>query len=238
MARHGTCGGSRSRGATALLAALAVALLLPFTAAAEPTIKFNPHERDYRGIAVEEGVYQYHALSGGDARWANFSFSVNGSGRADIFLLRDSVYRGELGGDLGNASTEFQPYREWLNVSTLAINVTFPSDEEMVLIVDNSDVPWNDTLPDGRLTYDLFILDWELDLAELLSWIEDLVQQGMLICGGICLVLVIAIVAIFAASRRGRGGGGGPQLDLDGDGRVSDTEWVVYKSQRDSEDQR
>ena len=31
------------RGATALLAALAIALLLPFTAAAEPTIKFNPH---------------------------------------------------------------------------------------------------------------------------------------------------------------------------------------------------
>ena len=116
--------------------------------------------------------------------------------------------------------------------------MTFPSDEEMVLIVDNSDVPWNDTLPDGRLTYDLFILDWELDLAELLSWIEDLVQQGMLICGGICLVLIIAIVAIFAASRRGRGGGGGPQLDLDGDGRVSDTEWAIYKSQRDSGDQR
>ena len=116
--------------------------------------------------------------------------------------------------------------------------MTFPSDEEMVLIVDNSDVPWNDTLPDGSLTYDLFILDWELDLAELLSWIEDLVQQGMLICGGICLVLIIAIVAIFAASRRGGGGGGGPQLDLDGDGRVSDTEWSIYKSQRDSGDQR
>ena len=71
MARHGTCGGSRSRGATALLAALAVALLLPFTAAAEPTIKFNSHERDYRGIAVEEGVYQYHALSGRHPRWAD-----------------------------------------------------------------------------------------------------------------------------------------------------------------------
>lgn len=229
---------NRIRGVTALLALLAVALLLPFAAAAEPTIKFNPHERDYRGITVEEDVYHFHKLAGGDERWAEFSFSVNGSGRADIFLLRDSVFWGELGGDLGNASVEFQPYREWLNVSTLAINVTFPSDEEMVLIVDNSDVPWNDTLPDGSLTYDLFILDWELDFAELLSWIEDLVQQGMLICGGICLVLSIAIVAIFAASRRGRGGGGGPQLDLDGDGRVSDTEWSVYKSRRDSEDQR
>ena len=63
-------------------------------------------------------------------------------------------------------------------------------------------------------------------------------QQGMLISGGICAALIIAMVAIFAASRRGRGGGGGPQLDLDGDGRVSDTEWVVYKSRRDSEDQR
>ena len=239
MARHGTSGGSRSRGATALLTALAVALLLlPFAVAAEPTIKFNPRERDFRGVAMEEGDSPVYYLNGGDAHWANFSFSVNGSGRADIFLLRDSVYRGELGGDLGNASVEFQPYREWLNVSTLAINVTFPSDEEMVLIVDNSDVPWNDTLPDGRLTYDLFILDWELDLAELLSWIEDLVQQGMLISGGICAALIIAMVAIFAASRRGRGGGGGPQLDLDGDGRVSDTEWVVYKSRRDSEDQR
>ena len=236
MAGQGT--DNRIRGGTALLALLAVALLLPFAAAAEPTIKFNPHERDYRGIAVEEDVYHFHKLAGGDERWAEFSFSVNGSGRTDIFLLRDSVYWGELGGDLGNASVEFQPYREWLNVSTLAINVTFPSDEEMVLIVDNSDVPWNDTLPDGSLTYDLFILDWELDLAELLSWIEDLVQQGMLICGGICLVLVIAIVAIFAASRRGRGGGGGPQLDMDGDGRVSDTEWSVYKSRRDSEEQR
>jgi len=236
MAGQGT--DNRIRGGTALLALLAVALLLPFAAAAEPTIKFNPHERDYRGIAVEEDVYHFHKLAGGDERWAEFSFSVNGSGRADIFLLRDSVFWGELGGDLGNASVEFQPYHEWLNVSTLAINVTFPSDEEMVLIVDNSDVPWNDTLPDGSLTYDLFILDWELDLAELLSWIEDLVQQGMLICGGICLVLVIAIVAIFAASRRGRGGGGGPQLDMDGDGRVSDTEWSVYKSRRDSEDQR
>ena len=229
---------NRIRGVTALLALLAVALLLPFAAAAEPTIKFNPHERDYRGIAVEEDVYHFHKLAGGDERWAEFSFSVNGSGRADIFLLRDSVFWGELGGNLGNASVEFQPYREWLNVSTLAINVTFPSDEEMVLIVDNADVPWNDTAPNGSLTYDLFILDWELDFAELLSWIEDLVQQGMLICGGICLVLSIAIVAIFAASRRGRGGGGGPQLDLDGDGRVSDTEWSVYKSRRDSEDQR
>ena len=236
MAGHGKSGGSR-RGATALLAALAVALLLlPFAAAAEPSIKFNPRERDYRGVTVEED-YHFHMLDGGEEHWSNFSFSVNGSGRADIFLLRGSVYE-ELGGDLGNASTEFQPYREWLNVSTLAINVTFPSDEEMVLIVDNSDVPWNDTLPDGSLTYDLFILDWELDLAELLSWIEDLVQQGMLICGGICLVLIIAIVAIFAASRRGRGGGGGPQLDLDGDGRVSDTERSIYKSQRDSGDQR
>ena len=229
---------NRIRGVTALLALLAVALLLPFAAAAEPTIKFNPHERDYRGIAVEEDVYHFHKLAGGDERWAEFSFSVNGSGRADIFLLRDSVFWGELGGNLGNASVEFQPYREWLNVSMLAINATFPSDEEMVLIVDNSDVPWDDTLPNGSLTYDLFILDWELDLAELLSWIEDLVQQGMLICGGICLVLSIAIVAIFAASRRGRGGGGGSQLDLDGDGRVSDTEWSVYKSRRDSEDQR
>ena len=229
---------NRIRGATALLAALAVALLLPFAEAAEPTIKFNPRERDFRGVAVEEGDSPVYYLNGGDARWANFSFSVNGSGRADIFLLRDSVFWGELGGDLGNASVEFQPYREWLNVSTLAINVTFPSDEEMVLIVDNADVPWSDTAPNGSLTYDLFILDWELDLAELLSWIEDLVQQGMLICGGICLVLVIAIVAIFAASRRGRGGGGGPQLDLDGDGRVSDTEWSVYKSRRDSEEQR
>ena len=238
MARHGTCGGSRSRGATALLAALAVALLLPFTAAAEPTIKFNPRERDFRGVAVEEGDSPVYFLNGGDARWANFSFSVNGSGRADIFLLRYDVYWSELKGDLGNASEEFQPYREWLDVSTLAINITFPSDQEMVLVIDNADVPWNDTVPNGSLTYDLFILDWELDLAELLSWIEDLVQQGMLICGGICLVLIIAIVAIFAASRRGRGGGGGPQLDLDGDGRVSDTEWVVYKSQRDSEDQR
>jgi hypothetical protein len=236
MARQGT--DNHIRGATALLAVLAVALLLPLAAADGPTFKFLPRERDYRGIAVEEGVYRYHTLSGGDEHWAEFTFSVNGSGRADIFLLRYDVYWGELRGDLGNASEEFQPYREWLDVSTLAINVTFPSDEEMVLIVDNSDVPWNDTLPDGSLTYDLFILDWELDFAELLSWIEDLVQQGMIICGGICFVLIIAIVAIFAASRRGRGGGGGPQLDLDGDGRVSATEWSVYKSRRDSEDQR
>ncbi|MDP6364077.1 MAG: hypothetical protein QF519_04235 [Candidatus Poseidoniia archaeon] len=230
---------NRIRGATALLVVLAVALLLPLAAADGPTFKFLPRERDYRGIAVEEGVYQYHALSGGDEYWAEFTFSVNGSGRADIFLLRDSVFWGELGGDLGNASVEFQPYREWLNVSTLAINVTFPSDEEMVLVIDNADVPWNDTLPDGSLTYDLFILDWELDLAELLSWIEDLVQQGMLICGGICLVIIIAIVAIVVASRRGQGGGGsGPQLDIDGDDRVSDTEWAVYKSRRDSEEPR
>ena len=226
------------RGATALLAVLAVALLLPLAADDGPTFKFLPRERDYRGIAVEEGVYQYHALSGGDEHWAEFTFSINGSGRADIFLLRYDVYWGELKGDLGNASEEFQPYREWLDVSTLAINITFPSDQEMVLVIDNADVPWNDTVPNGSLTYDLTIIDWELDFTELLSWIEDLVQQGMLICGGICLVLIIAIVAIFAAWRRGRGGGGGPQLDLDSDGRVSDTEWVVYKSQRDSEDQR
>ena len=231
---------SRIRGATALFAVLAVMLLLaPLVAARDPVIRYDPRERDYRGVAVEEGVYHFHALSGGDERWANITFSVNGSGRADIFLLRSDVYWGELGGDLGNASAEFQPYREWLDVSTLAINVSFPSDEEMVLVVDNADVPWNDTAPNGSLSYDLFILDWELDLAELLSWIEDLVQQGLLICGGICLVLVIAIVAIFVSSRRGRGGGGGgPQLDLDGDGRVSDTEWSVYKSRRDSEDQR
>ena len=64
-------------------------------------------------------------------------------------------------------------------------------------------------------------------------------QQGMLICGGICLVIIIAIVAIVVASRRGQGGGGsGPQLDIDGDDRVSDTEWAVYKSRRDSEEPR
>ncbi|MEC7930571.1 MAG: hypothetical protein VX774_02400 [Candidatus Thermoplasmatota archaeon] len=229
---------NRIRGATALLAVLAVALLLPLAAADGPTFKFLPRERDYRGIAVEEGVYQYHALSGGDEHWAEFTFSVNGSGRADIFLLRYDVYWGELRGDLGNASEEFQPYREWLDVSTLAINITFPSDQEMVLVIDNADVPWNDTVPNGSLTYDLAITDWELDIGELFSWIEDMVQQAMLICGGICLVIIIAIVAIFVSSRRGRGGGGGPQLDLDGDGRVSDTEWSVYKSRRDSEDQR
>ena len=226
------------RGATALLAVLAVALLLPLAAADGPTFKFLPRERDYRGIAVEEGVYQDYTLAGGDKRWANFTFSVNGNGRADIFLLRYDVYWGELRGDLGNASEEFQPYREWLDVSTLAINITFPSDQEMVLVIDNADVPWSDTVPNGSLTYDLAITDWELDIGELFSWIEDMVQQAMLICGGICLVIIIAIVAIFVSSRRGRGGGGGPQLDLDGDGRVSDTEWSVYKSQRDSEDQR
>jgi len=229
---------NRIRGATALLVVLAVALLLPLAAADGPTFKFLPRERDYRGIAVEEGVYQYHALSGGDEHWAEFTFSINGSGRADIFLLRYDVYWGELRGDLGNASEEFQPYREWLDVSTLAINITFPSDQEMVLVIDNADVPWNDTVPNGSLTYDLAITDWELDIGELFSWIEDMVQQAMLICGGICLVIIIAIVAIFVSSRRGRGGGGGPQLDLDGDGRVSDTEWSVYKSRRDSEDQR
>lgn len=229
---------NRIRGATALLVVLAVALLLPLAAADGPTFKFLPRERDYRGIAVEEGVYQYHALSGGDEHWAEFTFSINGSGRADIFLLRYDVYWGELRGDLGNASEEFQPYREWLDVSTLAINITFPSDQEMVLVIDNADVPWNDTVPNGSLTYDLAITDWELDIGELFSWIEDMVQQAMLICGGICLVIIIAIVAIFVSSRRGRGGGGGPQLDLDGDGRVSDTEWSVYKSRRDSEEQR
>ena len=231
--------GNRIRGATALFTVLAVALLLPpLAAAVEPVIKYNPRERDYYGMALEEGVYHFHALSGGDERWANITFSVNGSGRADIFLLRIDVYGDELGGDLSNASAEFQPYREWLDVSTLATNITFPSDEGMILIVDNADVPWNDTLPNGSLTYDLLITDWEIDIGELFSWIEDIVQQAMLICGGICIVLVIAIVAIFVSSRRGRGGGGGPQLDLDGDGRVSDTEWAVYKSQRDSEDQR
>jgi hypothetical protein len=234
---------NRIRGATALLVVLAVALLLPLAAADGPTFKFLPRERDYRGIAVEEGVYQYHALSGGDEHWAEFTFSINGSGingsgRADIFLLRYDVYWGELRGDLGNASEEFQPYREWLDVSTLAINITFPSDQEMVLVIDNADVPWNDTVPNGSFTYDLAITDWELDIGELFSWIEDMVQQAMLICGGICLVIIIAIVAIFVSSRRGRGGGGGPQLDLDGDGRVSDTEWSVYKSRRDSEEQR
>ena len=229
---------NRIRGATALLVVLAVALLLPLAAAAGPTFKFLPRERDYRGIAVEEGVYQYHALSGGDEYWAEFTFSINGSGRADIFLLRYDVYWDELWGNLSNASEEFQPYREWLDVSTLAINITFPSDQEMVLVIDNADVPWNDTVPNGSLTYDLAITDWELDIGELFSWIEDMVQQAMLICGGICLVIIIAIVAIFVSSRRGRGGGGGPQLDLDGDGRVSDTEWSVYKSRRDSEEQR
>ena len=49
---------NRIRGATALLALLAVALLLPLAAAAGPTFKFLPRERDYRGIAVEEGVYK------------------------------------------------------------------------------------------------------------------------------------------------------------------------------------
>ena len=96
MAGHGTSGDNRIRGVTALLAALAVALLLPFAEAAEPAIKFNPRERDFRGVAVEEGDSPVYYLNGGDARWANFNFSVNGSGRADIFLLRDSVYRGEL----------------------------------------------------------------------------------------------------------------------------------------------
>ncbi|MEE1545287.1 MAG: hypothetical protein V1267_11750, partial [Alphaproteobacteria bacterium] len=99
MARQGT--DNHIRGATALLAVLAVALLLPLAAADGPTFKFLPRERDYRGIAVEEGVYRYHTLSGGDEHWAEFTFSVNGSGRADIFLLRYDVYWGELRGDLG-----------------------------------------------------------------------------------------------------------------------------------------
>lgn len=140
---------------------------------------------------LEKGTNKRYVLSGDSGDEFSIDFNIHNGTRADVYIMTKAQYDDNYPDEDFKTSydserTDYLEDEYWQK----------PDNQTYYLVVDNLD---NSRLTDENATGDIsYYINSvnETELEEVLGFIGDIVERGILLLAGCCIVIIVVIVAV------------------------------------------